>query len=172
MRVVGSMRSFRTWPTGTSGYDWPVVHRSRRVPRPLVAYILHGGGMAHDAERSNRELRLLEAKYRADRVASAVRLDDGVQWQRYLGEMHLRSGRRWAAARTHLAVAVHERYPRGVALAIASVFWPRLQSGRDKRRATWMPEGWNAEADAWLAPLRVTSCTSDSSPVNRDGRRP
>lgn len=59
----------------------------------------------------------------------------------------LRSGRRLAAARTHVKLAARHGVHRAWLLAAAGLVVPGLQARRDRRQAAAMPRQWRAEAE-------------------------
>jgi glycosyltransferase involved in cell wall biosynthesis len=117
------------------------------VPRPLMAYHVHPGGMANDIDRSQRELAYIEAKFADERRARGVRLDRE-EWLRYLAGLAYGQGQRWAGTRLQVQAARHGRSLRPVAAA----FLPeRVRVARRRRIVDRHPADWAQEARAWLA---------------------
>lgn len=123
------------------------------VARPLVAYRVNPASMAHDRATMDASYEILASRYASVREARGVRLADA-SWLKYMGAAQLRSGRRLAAARTHLRLATRFGVRRGWLLAVAGLVVPGIQARRDARQARVMPSGWREEADRWLEPLR------------------
>jgi glycosyltransferase involved in cell wall biosynthesis len=134
------------------------------VDRPLVGYLVHQSGMAHDVGQAERELAVIDAKF------SSVRHERGVTLGRagllvYFGELHLRAGRRLPAARAHARLLRHHRHELEAALggwkrsrwavvAGAGLLWPGVQRAVD-RYGGRMSGSWGREAEQWLAPIRA-----------------
>ncbi|MDQ4142413.1 MAG: glycosyltransferase [Actinomycetota bacterium] len=123
------------------------------APQTLVAYVVHPGGMAHDVDGSQAELERIRDKYRLERSERGVDVDDAF-WLWYFGQLHLRAGRRLAAARLHARLASSHRQPRRWPLVALGLVWPRLQAVRDTASGNRMPPLWHEHVEAWLGPLR------------------
>jgi glycosyltransferase involved in cell wall biosynthesis len=121
---------------------------------PLVAYRVHAGAMAHDVALAQDELARISAKFRDVRARRGVEMDEAF-WLWYFAQLHLRAGRRVAAARAHARLAwshgQHRRWP----LAVAGLAWPGVQSVRDRHQGARMPQAWRDEVEAWLGPFRA-----------------
>jgi hypothetical protein len=134
------------------------------VPRPLVAYRVHGGNMSLDVARTLAELDLLEARHRL--AVERSRFDS------YLASLCLRSGRKTEALRLLLRAAFVDRSGYGVAQASAdaAMVWRFARVGAERRLRLTSPSrqrrrhdrewrhdpnlAWKAEAQAWLDGLR------------------
>lgn len=122
------------------------------VPRPLVAYLRHGGGLSRGLDDFRAELAHVSSKYQTAREVMEVGLDEW-NWGHWVAEQHVRSGRRGAAARHYLQLARtgnRSSYARAALLGA----WPGAQRLRDARRRRRAPDGYLAEAEGWLSPLR------------------
>ncbi len=125
------------------------------VPRPLVAYLRHGGGLSRGLDDFRLELAHVTAKYQSAREMLGVGLDEW-NWGHWVAEQHVRSGRREAAARHYLQLARtgnRSSYARAALLGA----WPGAQRLRDARRRRRAPDGYLAEAEGWLTPLRSSA---------------
>lgn len=121
------------------------------VDRPSVGYLVHGGGLSRGT-----------AGGRAAKAALRPRLEQlqaerGVEpqfdsWDFIWGDLELRSGRRWDAARTYGRLAVRRRNPRLLLRAGFAAAAPGTLRRRSERwsRAQVPPEV-RAAAEAWLA---------------------
>jgi hypothetical protein len=122
--------------------------------RPLVAYLVRASGMAHDSARHLHDLRVVEARYAAERAARGVEFG----WRsylRYVGAGQLRAGRRVAAARTHLTLLRRHGDREARALLWRGLLAPqRVQQSRDARLAAAVPAEWRDDVEEWLGPLR------------------
>lgn len=123
------------------------------VAAPLVAYRVNPASMAHDRATMHASYEILASRYAPERERLHVQLADA-SWLKYMGAAQLRSGRRFAAARTHLRLATRFGVWRGLLLAAAGLVVPGIQERRDARQALVMPAGWREEAERWLEPLR------------------
>jgi glycosyltransferase involved in cell wall biosynthesis len=120
------------------------------VPAPLVGYHVHSAGMAHDIERSAREIGYLDVKYDAERQARGVRLDRGA-WLQYLARLAYTRGDRWTSLRLGVQSVRHGQ--RRALRTVAGAFLPdraRIVNQRWALRET--PPGVLQQARAWLAP--------------------
>ena len=125
------------------------------VDRPLVGYRVHPGGMAHNVRCGERELAVIEQRYRRARQERGIEISpDGFLW--YFGSMYLRRGQRMSAMRIHLDLARRGDEGRGRALVAAAVgtAWPGVQRLRDRAQILKLSPAWRAEAESWIAPLR------------------
>ncbi len=123
------------------------------TPRTLVAYVVHLSGMAHDVAGSETELARIEDKYRSERRARGIRLDEAF-WLWYFAQLHLRSGRRLAAARCHARLARSHREHRRWLVAAVGLVWPGVQGLRDRASGKRMPPAWRGTVEEWLGPFR------------------
>lgn len=159
--LVRSVGGFDTALSNLADYDlWirlGLASPLATVDRPLVGYRVQAGGMAHNVSRAERELDVVEAKYRDIRSERGVALRrDVFAW--YFGSLYLRQGARAAATRVHLNLARqgHRRH-RALALALLGGAWPDVQRIRDRARSRLLNPSWRQEADNWLGPLRATN---------------
>jgi glycosyltransferase involved in cell wall biosynthesis len=140
--------------------DWEMWIRLARsspvagVDRPLLAYVLHPGGMSQGASRARHEFREIEARYRVERRRAGYRFP----WAHYLEwmfEMDLRAGRRGAACRLAVEQCLRQARPALAKRAFGSLVAPGVALRRRERfvRAGLVP-AWREAADAWLDPLR------------------
>ncbi|MFN2607330.1 MAG: glycosyltransferase family 2 protein [Acidimicrobiales bacterium] len=129
---------------------------------PLVAYRVHPGAMAHDVDRAEADLHHIIGKYRDERAARHVELDDAF-WLWYFAQLHLRAGRRWAAARCQSRLAWSHRQHRRWPLVAVGLAWPGVQSVRDRHGGARMPPAWRDATEGWLAPLRAMPDDVDGS---------
>ena len=99
----------------------------------------------HDAALERHRRSVSDAEARAGDLVFA----------QYLARFPLRQGRRVAAARSYLDVALRFRLPSHVVHAGLALVAPRWA---EQRRAVaereHVPAAWRAAADAWLDPLR------------------
>jgi glycosyltransferase involved in cell wall biosynthesis len=124
------------------------------VPAPLVGYRIHPGGMAHDIERSQRELGYIDAKYADERRARGLRLELE-PWLRYLAGLAYGKGERWTSARLQLRAARHGGL-RSVR-SVAGAFLPeRVRTARRRRLLNQVPADFLQEIRSWLAPYADT----------------
>jgi glycosyltransferase involved in cell wall biosynthesis len=126
------------------------------VDRPLLGYLLHGGGMSRGARRSRWEFREMARRYRAERHREFG--VDFFPWHHYLewmADMELRAGRRWSPALLNLETLLRSRQRRQIKRVLGAAVAPGIAARRHDR---WMSDhvapAWRAEAEAWLAPLR------------------
>lgn len=126
------------------------------VDRPSVGYLVHGGGLSRGT-----------AGGRAAKAALRPRLEQlqaerGVEpqfdsWDFIWGDLELRSGRRWDAARTYGRLAARRRDPRLLARAGLAAAAPGVLRRRGERWSlSQVPPGVRAEAEAWLAEVPRT----------------
>lgn len=136
--------------------DWDLwIRLALRAPvasvhRPLVAYLVHDGGMSLDIARYREERRLLDAKYATERAERGVVIDErrADLWGAILDE---RAGNRWSAATTRLRWAWRDRSRRGLLDAVKAAVAPRqIAARRDARQADQVPAAWERELAAWL----------------------
>jgi glycosyltransferase involved in cell wall biosynthesis len=136
--------------------DWDFYLRlSLRSPvaaahAPLVGYRVHTGGMAHDIERSNREIGYLDVKYDGERQARGVRLDRGV-WLQYLARLAYSRGDRWTSLHLALRSARHGR-PRALRSVAGALLPHRARIVNQRRALDEIPPDVLQQARAWLAP--------------------
>lgn len=153
---AGTFRAAGGWdPSLVNLADWDLWTRLARegrpacVHRPLVGYRIHSGNASGDTPLILREARALDGRYGA-------RLDYG-ELHHYLAWVHLRAGRRLPAV-AHLARATGRGHLRGVARTIGGLVRSRVARRLPfvSPRAGTERSAWLAEADTWIAPLRVT----------------
>jgi glycosyltransferase involved in cell wall biosynthesis len=135
------------------------------VDRPHVGYYIHPGSMAHDVDRSERELQLLRDKYADERRARGVVVDEAeLLW--YFGAWHLRQGNRRDGTRAHLRLARLGGDTRGRALLAALVggVWPGVQQLRDSMGRRRLSPEWRAEAESWISELRRHHTANAAAP--------
>ncbi|HMA46189.1 MAG TPA: hypothetical protein VKP11_03140, partial [Frankiaceae bacterium] len=119
------------------------------VPRPLVGYVIHAGGMAHDVVRSLREFRYVDAKHAGLRAARGVELDRGA-FLYYVATMAYRAGRRWTGMRLHAELALRHgrlRSLRSIAMGLVPV---RYYLHRVRRGVRSVSPQWLCQAHEWL----------------------
>ncbi len=142
--------------------DWDLwIRLALRSPcasarQVLVAYVVAPGGMAHDVVGSMRELEWIEDKYRSERSARGVDIDWAF-WLWYFGQLHLRAGRRLAAARCHVRLAWSYGDHRRWLLAGVGLLWPGVQGVRDGASGRRMPPDWHRQVQEWLEPARSSN---------------
>jgi|tagenome__1003787_1003787.scaffolds.fasta_scaffold20986716_5 glycosyltransferase involved in cell wall biosynthesis len=120
------------------------------VQAPLVGYHVHTAGMAHDIERSSREIGYLDVKYADERQARGVRIDQGL-WLQYLARLAYSGGQRWTSVNLALQSA---RSGRLRALrTVAGAFLPdRVHIATQRRALDQIPPDVLQQARRWLAP--------------------
>jgi len=138
------------------------------VDRPHVGYYIHPGSMAHDVARGQRELEVLLDKFAEDRRLRSV-VVNGTELLWYFGAWYLRQGDRSSATLAHLRLARSPGAPRARALvaAVGGAAWPGAQHFRDRRGARRLSPEWRAEAEAWLAELRMCHPAQATPPGKR-----
>lgn len=137
------------------------------VQRPLVGYVIHEHGMAHDVRRSTVESEAVNRKYARERAAHGYTEAESAEWLAYLGGMYLRAGDRFGAARVHARLARRHGVRRAWGLAAAGLVSPTVQRWRDRRAATAIDPEWRAATLRWLAPLQARERAGD--PWRLDG---
>jgi glycosyltransferase involved in cell wall biosynthesis len=130
---------------------------------PLVGYRVHTGGMAHDIERSSRELAYLDVKYHRERQAGGVRLDRGV-WLQYLARLAYSRGDRWTSLHLALRSARHGHL-RALRSVAGALLPDRARAVIQRRALDQIPPDVLQEARDWLAPYADdgASCRTPSS---------
>jgi glycosyltransferase involved in cell wall biosynthesis len=135
------------------------------VDRPLVGYLRHEGNMSRDLEVIRLELERVAAKHAAARAERGL----DFAWERWLvwaAAMHRRAGRRRDPAAIYARLALQRRRPSLLAKAALAAVWPGWIDLRDRLAARDVPPGWAAEAESWLAPLRMAPApVTDGSQV-------
>jgi glycosyltransferase involved in cell wall biosynthesis len=131
------------------------------VDLPLVGYVIHGGGMAHNVRRSEDENEHISRKYATEREEMHVSDERVALWLGYIGGMYLRAGQRLSAARIHSRLAIGQRLHRAWVLTGAGLVTPLVQRIRDRRAAAAIDEEWRAATEHWLAPLRAREAAGD-----------
>jgi glycosyltransferase involved in cell wall biosynthesis len=155
VRDVGGFDTRLKW-----GEDWDMWCRLSvrsplaAVPRPLLAYLVHGENMSRHSPRFNRDVAVIESKYRAERSDRGVTLDRGML-EFVRASIDLDAGRRWSAAWHFLGQAYQDRGFRPVANAGVALLALRHLARRQAARRRYVPAGWSAEVEAWLEPLRL-----------------
>jgi glycosyltransferase involved in cell wall biosynthesis len=125
------------------------------VPAPLVGYYVHAAGMAHDIERSSREIGYLEVKYADERQARGLGLDRGA-WLQYLARLAYSRGQRWTSVHLALQSARHGRLR--ALRSVAGAFLPdRIHTATQRRALGQVPPDVLEQARAWLAPYADAS---------------
>jgi glycosyltransferase involved in cell wall biosynthesis len=137
------------------------------VQRPLVGYVIHDHGMAHDVQRSVLEREAINRKYAAERAAYGHTESESPAWLAYLGGMYLRAGDRFRSAHVHARLARRHGERRAWLLVAAGLVSPNVQRWRDRRSATAIDPEWRAATACWLAPLQERERAGD--PWRLDG---
>jgi len=120
------------------------------VPAPLVGYLVHAAGMAHDIERSSREIGYLDVKYDDERRARGVCLDRGA-WLQYLARLAYNRGDRWTSL--HLALRSVRHGQLRALRSVTGAFLPdRVRIVTQRRALGEVPPDVLQQASAWLAP--------------------
>jgi glycosyltransferase involved in cell wall biosynthesis len=125
------------------------------VDRPLVGYLRHPEAMSRDVASLRVELEHVAEKHRRAREERGL----AFPWDRWLiwtALMLRRSGRRWEPARIYASLS-RGREPQLLAKAALAALWPGWIAIRDRRAVREVDPEWLAEAESWLAPLRVSS---------------
>ena len=139
--------------------DWDLWTRlALRAPaaalsQPLHAYQVHGGSMSARDRNGEAELRTVEEKYARDREARGVALNREA-FAFWLADRRQRGHRRLAAADGYLRSAGHTGAVSACLHAAAALVWPGSIRHVSAVRGARVDEGWAAEAEAWLGPLR------------------
>ena len=123
------------------------------VAAPVVAYLVHPGALSTDVQASERELELIDERYRSQRERLGVSLDH-LSFAAYFAELRQRAGGRLPAARAQLRVATRYRSPRAAAWTLAALAWPGSISLRDRVRRWRVPPAERRDLSEWLVPLR------------------
>ncbi len=131
------------------------------VNQPLVGYVIHSAGMAHDVRRSVEENESIALKYAAERERLGVTDERAAEWLGYIGGMYLRAGQRLSAARVHSALARHHGLRRAWIVTGAGLLSPIVQRIRDRRAAAAIEDEWRTQTEQWLEPLRAREDASD-----------
>ena len=135
--------------------DWDFYLRlSLRSPlaaaqAPLVGYHVHTGGMAHDIERSSREIGYLDVKYAGERQARGVRLDPG-RWLQYLARLAYSRGDRWTSLLLALRSARHGQL-RALRSVAGALLPDRARTVNQRRALDQIPPDVLQQARGWLA---------------------
>lgn len=130
------------------------------VDRPLVGYLVHGGGLSRGTAGGRA------AKARLRPRLEALQAEHGVEpefdgWDFIWGDLELRSGRRRDAARTYAGLAMRRREPRLLARAAWAGIAPASLQRRSQRWASaQVPGQVRAEAEAWLADVPARSSSA------------
>ncbi|MFC5381886.1 glycosyltransferase family 2 protein [Aquipuribacter nitratireducens] len=127
------------------------------VDRPVVGYLVHGGGLSRGTANGRAAKAALRPRLERLQAEQGVE-GDFDSWDFIWGDLELRSGRRWDAARTYAGLAVRRREPRLIARAAVAAAAPGVLRQRAERwAAAQVPQDVRAEAEVWLA--RVPSRT-------------
>jgi glycosyltransferase involved in cell wall biosynthesis len=123
--------------------------RVAAVQAPLVGYLVHTAGMAHDIERSSREIGYLDVKYADERLARGLHLDLG-SWLQYLARLAYNRGQRWTSMSLALRSARHGRLRAW--RTVAGAFLPDgIHADNQRRGLAQVPPDVLQEARTWLA---------------------
>ena len=133
------------------------------VDRPLVGYLLHPEAMSRDVASLRVELEHVAEKHRRARAERGL----AFPWDRWLiwtAFMLRRSGRRWEPARIYASLS-RGRHPQLLAKAALAALWPGWIAIRDRWAIRDVDPEWLAEAESWIAPLRVTLTEEADNPA-------
>lgn len=162
-------------PSFSTLADWDMWTRLSQagaiatVHRPLVAYVVHSGGMSNDIKLLQADMVKLEAKYREERRRIDVEISQRA-WMAYIGRMHLRAARRLDAARALAVVARHTDRPGRWKAPFVALISPRwLLDRRQRLELGNIPRAWTDEFAAWFAPIARGEDPLDV-PVHEPGR--
>ena len=124
------------------------------VDRPLVAWRIWEGQTSGDEQAQLSGAALLRARHFPD--SAPLPSHYLARWQRELARRHVAAGARGPAARSYLHAAWSGRDPGQLAYSAAALVSPSLTEKRLRRieRSHWLPGGWEAEAEQWLAKWR------------------
>ncbi len=140
--------------------DWELWLRlAKRSPiayidRPLVAWRMWEGQTSGDEKAQLSGANLLRARHFPDSAPLSSKYL--ARWQRETARRHVAAGNRALAARNYLRAAWAGRDPGQLAYAGAALVSPSLTDKRLRHieRSRGLPDGWEAEAEQWLAPWR------------------
>lgn len=140
--------------------DWDLwIRLAERAPaatvdEPLVGYRIWTGSMSTDDARMRTSYRILADRYRSLAARRGVRPDTAA-YERFLARQRLHTGRRLPTAAAFGRVTAHSRHPADIGRAVAALVAPRALGSAGRSRArTRIPDGWQAQAERWLAPHR------------------
>ncbi|MGJ7442264.1 glycosyltransferase family 2 protein [Aquipuribacter sp. MA13-6] len=121
------------------------------VDRPVVGYLVHGGGLSRGTAGGRAAKAQLRPRLEALQAERGV-APEFDSWDFIWGDLELRSGRRWDAARTYAALALRRRDPGLLVRAAAAGVAPgRLQARSERWASAQVPSSVRAEAESWLA---------------------
>lgn len=126
------------------------------VDAPLAAYRTSVGTMSYDIDGMQHCLAVIADRYGLGTDPAAARAGE-LERRIYVGDLLLRSRKRFGAFRHFTALAVAHGRPRHLLWALGGLLAPGLtqeHSAAIARRS--IPAGWAAEADDWLARWRQT----------------
>jgi GT2 family glycosyltransferase len=155
--LVRSVGGFDPWFSTLADWDmWIRLSRAGQIAtvhRPLVAYVVHSGGMSNDIKLLQSDMSKLESKYREQRIIADVEISQRA-WMAYIGRMHLRADRRLDAARALTVVARHTDRPGRWKAPFVALISPRwLLDRRQQLERSNIPRSWSDEFAAWFGPL-------------------
>ena len=121
------------------------------VDAPLVGYQIWEGQTSSSHQRFLDTAELVRSRHLPE--AGPLPRQYELRWDLEVARRHVAAGRRIAAARCYLRVAVAGRAPGQLAYAAAAVVSPRLAEWRLRRVETTraLPEGWKEQVEPWLA---------------------
>jgi glycosyltransferase involved in cell wall biosynthesis len=189
--VVRSLPSFNSIPGGGSGTiaraelvrsvggfdpvlsnmaDWDLWIRLGdeaplgAVRRPLTAYLRHPTSLSHDLTDVRREFEHLSRKHARTRDERGLpQSSRTLEWFVY---RQVQAGHRRTAAIAYLDLWRRYGNPKSLRWAAVAVLAPGMaRRRRDRASLRHLPDGWVAEAERWLAPLRQPSTQEEPVPL-------
>ncbi len=124
------------------------------VDAPLAAYRLWDGQSSSNERAFMRDAATVRARNFVD--AGPMPKSFSARWEREAARRHVAAGRRLPAARSYVRAAWVGADPGQLAYAVAAVAVPGVAERRLRRleSAHRLPEGWEAQAEPWLAAYR------------------
>jgi glycosyltransferase involved in cell wall biosynthesis len=123
------------------------------VVRPLTAYLRHPTSLSHDLTDVRDEFEHARRKHAEARLERG--LPDSSRTLEWFVYRQVQAGNRRAAAAAYLDLWRHYHSRKARRRAAAALVAPGImRRRRDRASLRRLPNGWVAEAEQWLAPLR------------------
>lgn len=125
------------------------------VHAPMIGYLIHASGMAHNITRSMTEYDYMRVKYAPLRSTLGVDLDEA-GWLLYLAGMAYSGGRRLTGARMHLTLALRYGRLRSLRSVGMAAMPRRVYLARAYRGSLQVPAEWVRSVSEWLRPCATS----------------